>query len=98
MPDSAFDRRYASSLIDEIDFRDKVVLDAGFGDGWLIDARWQEVKSITAVENNMDLVVKAKERWADTPVAEKVSFFQGDMGELLLPEDHYDLVIFSHSY
>jgi protein-L-isoaspartate O-methyltransferase len=98
MIDDEFENRYASDLIDEIDFQGKVVLEAGFGNGWLINSKWQQVKAITAVENSPELVDKAKERWADTPVAEKVIFIHGDMGVQLLPESTYDTVIFSHSY
>ena len=98
MIDDEFENRYASFMIDALDFQDKVVLEVGFGNGWLINERWQQVKAMTAVEDSLELVDKAKERWTDTPVADKVTFIHGDMGILLLPEDAYDLVIFSHSY
>ena len=98
MIDDEFENRYASSMIDDLDFQDKVVLEVGFGNGWLINERWQEVRTMTAVENSLALVDKAKERWVDTPVADKVTFIHGDMGVLLLPENVYDIVIFSHSY
>lgn len=98
MIDDEFENRYASSMIDEIDFQNKVVLEVGFGNGWLINERWKEVQAMTAVENSLELVDKAKERWADTPVADKVAFIHGDMGMLLLPENVYDIVVFSQSY
>jgi len=98
MIDDEFENRYASDLIDEIDFQAKVVLEVGFGNGWLINSKWQQVKAMIAVENSLELVDKARDRWADTPVADKVTFIHGDMGVLLLPEDAYDTVIFSHSY
>ena len=98
MIDDEFENRYASDLIDEIDFQGKVVLEAGFGNGWLINSKWQQVKAMTAVENSLEFVDKAKDRWVDTPVADNITFIHGDMGELLLPENTYDIVIFSHSY
>jgi protein-L-isoaspartate O-methyltransferase len=96
--DDEFENRYASSMLDELDFEDKRVLEVGFGNGWLINDKWQQVRAMTAVEDSLELVEKATDRWADTPVAEKVTFVHGDMGVLLLPEHAYDLVVFSHSY
>ncbi len=98
MIDDEFENRYASSMIDAIEFEGKRVLEVGFGNGWLINEKWQQVKAMTVVENSREFVDRATERWAGTPVAEKVTFIHGDMGVLLLPEHAYDLVVFSHSY
>ena len=92
------DRRYASDLLKELEFRDKYVLDVGFGDGWLIDEKRQAFTAMTAVETSGDFVTSAKERWAGTPVADKVEFLHADIATLTLPKELYDLVVFSHSF
>ena len=92
------DRRYASDLLDDLDFHDKHVLDVGFGDGWLIDAKWRDFSAMTAVETSLDRVTQAEARWGGTPVAHKVAFLHGDIATLTLPKELYDLVVFSHSF
>lgn len=92
------DRRYASDLLNDLEFRDKYVLDVGFGNGWLIDAKRQEFAAMTAVESSGDLVISAEARWAGTPVADKVDFLHADVATLALPKELYDLVVFSHSF
>ena len=92
------DRRDASDLLNDLEFRDKYVLDVGFGNGWLIDAKQQEFTAMTAVESSGDLVISAKERWAGTSVANKVELLHADVATLALPKKLYDLVVFSHSF
>lgn len=95
---SNFDRRYASSFLDEMDLSGKNVLDVGFGDGWLIDAKWRQVHAMTAVENNPERAAKAEARWAGTPVAEKVVFLHANIADMFLPANLYDAAIFVHSF
>ena len=95
---SEFDRRYASNYLRQMDLSDKNGLDVGFGDGWLIDAKWRQVHAMTAVENNLDRIAAAETRWAGTPVAEKVVFVHADIANMILPTKLYDAAIFVHSF
>ena len=92
------DRRYASDLLKELEFRDKHVLDVGFGNGWLIDEKQHEFSAMTAVESSGDFVNSARERWAGTPLADKVDLIHADIATLALPKELYDLIVFSHSF
>ena len=92
------DRRYASDLLNDLEFRDKHVVDVGFGNGWLIDEKQEEFSAMTAIETSNDFVISARERWAGTPLADKVDFIHADIATLALPKEIYDLVVFSHSF
>lgn len=81
---------------DLVDFDDATVLEIGCGDGRLTWRYAEEAASVLALDLDEQKIERAM---ADTPTAlqPKVTFQAGDITDMDLPVDAFDVAILAHS-
>ena len=85
-------------LIDRINFKGKDVLEVGCGYGDFTLNHLLDVKSILGIDPNKEAIEKLSSQWSKTHKGNSFDFQVGDIKEIQLQEEAFDIAVFAHSF
>ena len=85
-------------LIDRRNFKGKDVVEIGCGYGDFTLNHLVEVKSILAIDPNVEAIIELSSQWSKSHKGNSFDFQVGDIKEIQLQDEVFDIAVFAHSF
>lgn len=89
---------YKSPVIGRINFAGRDVLEIGCGSGRFTLDYLTQAHSILGIDPDPEAIDRLREQWPRPLGGSPVDFCVGDVRDFSLPEEAFDIAVFSHSF
>ena len=89
---------YEDPVIDQIDFAGKDVLEIGCGTGSFTLEYLTQANSVLGIDRDIEAIDYLKAHWPKPLQDNLIDFRPGDVVDLQLSKEAFDIAVFSHSF